>query len=526
MQTEDVNTTSGVQSAAARNTQNRELLRHLDIETATNLLLRIALADISLTSVLNKALDLLMSISWLSLREKGSVFIVEGAPPQLKMVAARGLPDDVMARCMTVPFGSCMCGMAAEKCEIQFCDHVDERHTRAEEEEHHGHYCVPIASRGRALGVLNVYVRPGHRRSATEEEFLHAFADTIALVIERRNSKRQLHDSEAQLQAIVSSFEGLLYVCSEQRVVEYMNEKFTAMLDRDPVGELCHRAIYEREEPCPWCVNERVFAGETVHSDMRLPYDGHYYHVINRGISHADGTGSKIMMATDITARKHAEDHLKETVERLEGALEGAVRALGRTAGQRDPYTAAHQQRVARLACAIAREMEVTEEQVQSIRIAALLHDIGKVAIPAEILTKPGALTPMEIDLIRTHPTIGYELLAEVPFSSPIADIVLQHHERLDGSGYPNGLTEPDLRLESRIVGVADVVEAMASHRPYRPKRGVKRALKEIQDQSGKLFDPQVVDICVRIMTDGTFDFSDQSAFRSRVVPPPPASAP
>jgi putative nucleotidyltransferase with HDIG domain len=173
----------------------------------------------------------------------------------------------------------------------------------------------------------------------------------------------------------------------------------------------------------------------------------------------------------------------------------------------RDPYTAGHQQRVAKLACAIAQEMGLPEEQIQGIRVAGTLHDIGKIYVPGEILSKPGQLRKNELNLIKDHAEVGYDLLKTIEFSWPVAQVVLQHHERMDGSGYPEGLSGDDILIEARIMGVADVIEAMASHRPYRPALSVEKALLEIIQKKDKLYDPQVVDACLKLFSEKQFSF-------------------
>jgi HD-GYP domain-containing protein (c-di-GMP phosphodiesterase class II) len=188
--------------------------------------------------------------------------------------------------------------------------------------------------------------------------------------------------------------------------------------------------------------------------------------------------------------------------------LEQAVDAIATTLEMRDPYTAGHQRRVADLAAAIAHELRLPEEQVQAIHLAGTVHDLGKIHIPAEILTKPGKLTELEYKFIKTHPQAGYDILKGIDFPWPVAQMVLQHHERLDGSGYPGGLKDGEIILEARILAVADVVEAMFSHRPYRAGLGLEAALAEITGNRGKLFDPAVVDACVKLLRQRGYSLS------------------
>jgi putative nucleotidyltransferase with HDIG domain len=185
--------------------------------------------------------------------------------------------------------------------------------------------------------------------------------------------------------------------------------------------------------------------------------------------------------------------------------LEEAVISLASAFEMKDPYTAGHQRRVTEIVSAIALEMEMDQDRFQGLRLASLVHDIGKINVPTEILSKPGALSDPEFDLIRTHSEAGYNILKNINFPWPISKIVLQHHERLDGSGYPTGLSGTEILLEARIIAVADVVEAMATHRPYRASLGIERALEEIEGNRGLLYDKDVADICLNLFRSGKF---------------------
>ncbi len=214
-----------------------------------------------------------------------------------------------------------------------------------------------------------------------------------------------------------------------------------------------------------------------------------------------------VIVFRDVTARQQAERELQESWAKLQRTLKGTIQAISTTIEMRDPYTAGHQRRVAQLAEAIAREMNLAEVKIEGLKFAAQIHDIGKIYVPAEILSKPTKLTELEYTIIKTHPQAGYEILKNIEFPWPIADIVLQHHERLNGSGYPAGLRNGEILLETRILSVADVVEAMSSHRPYRPSFGLDKAMEEISLNSGILYEPEVVDACQRLFLKGTFSF-------------------
>ncbi|MHB8770112.1 MAG: response regulator [Syntrophales bacterium] len=210
-------------------------------------------------------------------------------------------------------------------------------------------------------------------------------------------------------------------------------------------------------------------------------------------------------ISEDITESKRSEDALVSATERLKRALDFTVRAISTAVEVRDPYTAGHQRRVAELAKAIAVEMGLSADRIDFVSMAANIHDIGKIAVPAEILSSPRQLTAIEFSLIKLHPGKGYDILKDIEFPWPVAAVILQHHERLDGSGYPQGLKEEAILIEARIIAVADVVESMASHRPYRPSRGIEPALDEIAKNKGALYDPAVVEACERLFKEESY---------------------
>ena len=197
----------------------------------------------------------------------------------------------------------------------------------------------------------------------------------------------------------------------------------------------------------------------------------------------------------------------KSELKLLKG-MEDMIDVLASTLELRDPYTAGHQKRVASLTAAVARQMGYSKDELKGIYLAALIHDIGKIQVPAEILVKPGRLSENEFALIKIHPQAGYDILKNVKIPWPIADIIYQHHERLDGSGYPRGLKGDEIMPQARIIGVADVVEAMSSHRPYRPALGIEKALNEIENNKATLYDPDVVDVCLKLFREKGFKFS------------------
>jgi len=210
----------------------------------------------------------------------------------------------------------------------------------------------------------------------------------------------------------------------------------------------------------------------------------------------------------DVTERKQARDQIQQSLERLQRTIKEIIQAMAYIGEVRDPYTAGHQRRVAQLSFEIARTMNIRDDLFEGLTMAAFVHDIGKILVPADILSKPGKLTKPELDMIKDHTQIGYEILKNIEFPWPIATIVLQHHERLDGSGYPRGLKGNEIIIEARILAVADVVEAMSSHRPYRPALGIEKALNEINENKDVLYDSNVVEACTRLFTDEGFSLN------------------
>ncbi|MBM3118359.1 MAG: HD-GYP domain-containing protein [Chloroflexi bacterium] len=212
-----------------------------------------------------------------------------------------------------------------------------------------------------------------------------------------------------------------------------------------------------------------------------------------------------VAITRDITERKQAEEERNQSTEKLLNAMNTTIEAMALTVEVRDLYTAEHQRRVTKLAYAIANEIGLPKDKVERLRLSGIVHDIGKIYVPAEIISKPGRLNEIEFSMVKMHPQAGYDILKGIEFPWPIAQIVLQHHERMDGSGYPLGLKGEHILLEARILAVADVIEAMASHRPYRPALGTDAALEEISHNAGILYDSEVVEACMSLFYEKGF---------------------
>ena len=226
--------------------------------------------------------------------------------------------------------------------------------------------------------------------------------------------------------------------------------------------------------------------------------------IITWGLS---DNGGAVLLLRDIGDRIGAEKALRESLKKLQKTLNGTVTALATTGEMRDPYTAGHQRRVAQLACAIAAEMGFSEDRIEGIQVMGFLHDIGKIVVPSEILSKPSKLTDYEFNMIKAHSQAGYDILKGIEFPWPVAQGAYQHHERLNGSGYPSKLKGDDILEEAKILSVADVVEAMASHRPYRPGLGIDKALEEITKNKGILYDLDIAEACLKLFRERGFEF-------------------
>jgi putative nucleotidyltransferase with HDIG domain len=214
-----------------------------------------------------------------------------------------------------------------------------------------------------------------------------------------------------------------------------------------------------------------------------------------------------VVIARDLTEQRRQEDELKTTIQQLETLAYSAIDAFGKVVEARDPYTAGHQERVSDLAAAIAKKIGFPPDRCMAVRMAGLVHDVGKIAVPSEILNKPGVLSPLEFEIIKTHAQSSYDILSHIDFPWPIAEMVLEHHERMDGSGYPQGLKGDEIVVESQILACADVVEAMSFHRPYKSVPGLDQSIQEIIDGAGTIYDEDVARALVQLFVDDGYTF-------------------
>jgi len=342
-----------------------------------------------------------------------------------------------------------------------------------------------------------------------------AIIGSLTDITERKRAEESVKKAKDELQMILDSVPAIIfYKDAEGRVIR-ANKTFADSLEipvKDMIGKTTEELFpKEQAEGMRKDDQEVIVSGKpkrNIIESYSTP-DGIRWAIIDK-IPYRDKTGKVtgvIGLAKDITVQRKSEEKLQQTYQRLKKTMDAAIDTMSRIIEAKDPYTHDHQHRVCQLAVPLAREMKLPEDKIEGIRIASLIHDIGKIGLPTEILSKPGKLTDIEFSLIKEHSQVGYNILKAIDFSYPIANTVLQHHERLDGSGYPNNLKGDKILLEAKIIGIADVVEAMSSFRPYRPAKGIDKALEEITQNKDILYDPEVVDACLKLFKEKGFKF-------------------
>ena len=381
----------------------------------------------------------------------------------------------------------------------------------------HAFICAPVVFKGESLGVLVVdNLRSKRILSQSDMSLLMGIAPQIAININNAITYRKVAESEKRFRSLSESAPDIIYTIDGEGTFTYVNPAWERILGHHS-DEMVGRHFIDFVCPEEIPVYEKLFRqirreGVTVRDAIGtiLHKDGSTRIFSISGAPNLDGEGHFIGVVgtfKDVTALHHSEAKLKQSHQQLQNALDSTIQALSMIVESRDPYTSGHQQRVAKLAGAIAEEMALGEEPQAAIRMAATLHDIGKISVPAEILCKPTQLNKIEMGMIQLHPENGRSILESIAFPYPVAQIVYQHHERMDGSGYPTGLQGEQILLEAKIISVADVVEAMANHRPYRASLGIGKALEEISAQRGVIYDTAVADACLRLFTEKNFTF-------------------
>jgi PAS domain S-box-containing protein len=338
---------------------------------------------------------------------------------------------------------------------------------------------------------------------------------TAALRRGRHRAQSELRKTRIMLEGIANGIEDRLLLLSPTFKILWANRSVLQCLGcrlEEMRGRTCHEVMFHRQTPCSPPDMNCLLQARPGEFDRTSVYvlNGQTFEVKAYPIKFgAHKAPFFIHVSRDITKLQESRAESVRNLNRLQKLLRNTIEALTGTMELRDPYTTGHQKKVSRLATAIAREMHINQGTIEGLYLASIVHDLGKIAIPTEILSKPSQLDQTEFEMIKTHSRVGYDILKNIDFPWPVAQAVLEHHERLNGSGYPSGLKEDRICLEAKILAVADVVEAIASNRPYRPAMGIDKALDEIEKNSGILYDRQAVESCLRLFRENRFHFED-----------------
>jgi len=372
---------------------------------------------------------------------------------------------------------------------------------------------VPLVSEGKAIGLLDI----SRKEPFTEFDLkrFETISGQLTSIIERKQAEENLENIKDELEMLLDSVPAIIYYKDKGGKIIRANKALADSLKvpiKDIIGKTTEELFPKEQAENMRKDDKEIIIFGKPKKNIIQPYttpDGIRWLTTDK-IPYKDKGGKitgVIGLAKDITVQRKSEEELKQSYQRLKKTMDASIETMSRILEAKDPYTSGHQHRVCQLAVPLARELGLPEDKIEGIRIASLIHDIGKIGLPTEILSKPSKLTDIEFSLIKGHSQIGYDILKSIDFSYPIAQIVLQHHERLNGSGYPQGFKGEDMLLEAKIIGVADVVEAMSSFRPYRPALGIDKALEEITKNKGILYEQKVVNACLKLFKEKGFKF-------------------
>ena len=336
----------------------------------------------------------------------------------------------------------------------------------------------------------------------------------LSVLEDQRGIEERLRESEERFRGMLDNNVAATYMIEQGRIT-YCNRRGARILDEEPaavLGRFAAEFIAPEDHPLLAALQKEMKAGgkSFVEAEFRLVRKDGAVVDVSGSATRATLQGKSVILAAaqDIGERKKAQLEIASYIDRLEHSVQGTLEAVAHMVELRDPYTSGHERRVGDLAAAIGAELGLTEHEVKGLRLTGYVHDIGKISAPAELLVKPTRLSPIEYELIKGHSQAGHDVLSGVDFPWPVAEVILQHHERLDGSGYPRKLKGEEILPEARIIAVADVVEAMASHRPYRPALGIDAALAEIERGAGTAYDAGIAAACVRLFREKGYAFA------------------
>jgi PAS domain S-box-containing protein len=377
---------------------------------------------------------------------------------------------------------------------------------------------VPIMSADSALGFIGFEsCRPDKTWSERIIALLKIVGEIFAFALSRKQVTDELRHSRSKYRVLFEYANDTILLIRKGQVVD-CNTKALSMLNldrewiigRSSIDISCPERNKRRPKKEMGRREELALSGTPQFFEWKYPKSDGTLFDAEVSLNRVDVGDESFLQAVirDITDRKRSEETLERTLQNLRKTMAGTIQVIAHVVETRDAYTAGHQRRVSDLARSIGTEMSLSSDMIEGIRMAGVIHDIGKISVPAEILSKPGELRQKEFELIKDHPQTGYDILKDIEFPWPIANVVLQHHERLDGSGYPQGLKGDEILLEAKIIAVSDVVEAIASHRPYRPARGIGVALDEIEKNRGRFYDEKVVKACLRLFREKGYKLS------------------
>jgi PAS domain S-box-containing protein/putative nucleotidyltransferase with HDIG domain len=372
---------------------------------------------------------------------------------------------------------------------------------------------LPLYREGILVGVLTLYADTTNAFDEEACKLLNEMADDVSFALDnfareasRKKNEATLKDSEQRFRSLIEQSIAGVYIIQDSKFV-YVNPRFAEILGYSNSDELLGldpmEIVAAKDRRLVEQNLNKLQDGEIMAVSYIFTASHKNGLMVDVGMNSSkatyQGRPAVIGLMQDISDKKVAEEQIKRYATQLQITFMQTVGLVTTLSEIRDPYTAGHERRVAEIAVAIGKELGLDTLQLEGLKVGGYLHDVGKTSIPIEILTKPGKISAIEYELIKVHPQAGYEVLKDVDFPWPVAQIALQHHERIDGSGYPQGLKGDDILFEARIMAVADVIEAMASHRPYRPGLGIDTALAEIERGRGLVYDVAVADACLRL---------------------------